>query len=80
MSILKQHKQINYKLNSRRFQKRGRWNFFNASLEAYLSSSISSYVREIIKLFTARESLVSDLPAGDEKNHNLFYSVSFADL
>jgi hypothetical protein len=29
----------------------------------------------IIKLFPARESLVSDIPAGDEKIANLFYSV-----
>jgi hypothetical protein len=30
----------------------------------------------IIKLFPARESLVSDIPAGDRKNDNLFYSVA----
>ncbi len=30
----------------------------------------------IIKLFPVRESLVSDIPAGDGKNDNLFYSVS----
>ncbi len=30
---------------------------------------------EIIKLFPVRESLVSDIPAGDRKNDNLFYSV-----
>ncbi len=30
----------------------------------------------IIKLFEARESLVSDIPAGDGKNYNLFFSVS----
>jgi hypothetical protein len=29
----------------------------------------------IFKLFPARESLVSDIPAGDGKNDNLFYSV-----
>ncbi len=29
----------------------------------------------IIKLFPARESLVSDIPAGDGKNCNIFYSV-----
>ncbi len=29
----------------------------------------------IIKLFPARENLVSDIPAGDGKNDNLFYSV-----
>ncbi len=29
----------------------------------------------IIKLFTASESLVSDIPAGDGKKYNLFYSV-----
>jgi hypothetical protein len=28
-----------------------------------------------IKLFPARESLISDIPAGDGKNDNLFYSV-----
>ncbi len=31
---------------------------------------------EIIKLFTARESLVSDIPAGDAKIDNLF-AVSY---
>ncbi len=30
---------------------------------------------EIIKLFPARESLVSDISAGDVKNYKLFYSV-----
>ncbi len=30
----------------------------------------------VIKLFLARESLVSDIPAGDVKIANLFYSVS----
>jgi hypothetical protein len=30
----------------------------------------------IIKLLPARESLVSDIPAGDGKNDNLFYSVA----
>jgi hypothetical protein len=30
-----------------------------------------------IKLFPARESLVSDIPAGDGKIGNLFYSVGF---
>jgi hypothetical protein len=29
----------------------------------------------IIKLFPARENLVSDIPAGDGKTSNLFYSV-----
>jgi hypothetical protein len=29
----------------------------------------------IIKLFPARESLVCDIPAGDGKNNNIFYSV-----
>ncbi len=29
----------------------------------------------IIKLFPARENLVSDIPAGDGKNANLFYRV-----
>jgi hypothetical protein len=29
----------------------------------------------IIKFFPARESLVSDIPAGDGKTRNLFYSV-----
>jgi hypothetical protein len=29
----------------------------------------------IIKLFPARESLASDIPAGDGKNDNLFYSA-----
>jgi hypothetical protein len=29
----------------------------------------------IIKLFTARETLVSDIPAGDRKTANLFLSV-----
>jgi hypothetical protein len=29
----------------------------------------------IIKLFSARESFVSDIPAGDGKNYNIFYSV-----
>jgi hypothetical protein len=29
----------------------------------------------IIRLFPARESLVSDIPAGDRKNAKLFYSV-----
>jgi hypothetical protein len=28
-----------------------------------------------MKLFPARESLVSDIPAGDGKNDNLFYNV-----
>ncbi len=28
-----------------------------------------------IKLFPARESLISDIPAGDGKTANLFYSV-----
>ena len=32
----------------------------------------------MIKLFPARESLVSDIPAGDEKMANLFYSVEAA--
>ncbi len=32
----------------------------------------------IMKLFPARESLVSDIPAGNGKIVNLFYSVSFA--
>ncbi len=31
----------------------------------------------IIKLFHARESLVSDIPAGDGKMYALFYSVLF---
>ncbi len=30
----------------------------------------------IIKLFPARENLVSDIPAGDGKTANLFYSVT----
>ena len=30
----------------------------------------------IIKIFTARESLVSDIPAGDGKIANIFYSVN----
>jgi hypothetical protein len=29
----------------------------------------------IIKFFPARESLVSDIPAGDSENDNLFYSA-----
>ncbi len=31
----------------------------------------------IVKLFPPRDSLVSDIPAGDRKNDNLFYSVIF---
>jgi hypothetical protein len=31
----------------------------------------------IIKLFLARESSVSDIPVGDGKNDNLFYSVEY---
>ncbi len=31
--------------------------------------------RDMIKLFPARENLVSDIPAGDGKMANLFYSV-----
>ncbi len=31
----------------------------------------------ILKLFSARESLVSDIPAGDGKTGNLFYSVIY---
>jgi hypothetical protein len=34
----------------------------------------------MIKLFPARETLVTDIPAGDGKNENLFYSVLFLDL
>jgi hypothetical protein len=30
----------------------------------------------MIKIFLARESLVSDIPAGDGKTANLFYSVN----
>jgi hypothetical protein len=30
----------------------------------------------LAKLFPARESLVGDIPVGDGKNDNLFYSVS----
>jgi hypothetical protein len=30
---------------------------------------------ENYKLFPARESLISDIPAGDVKDDNLFYSV-----
>ncbi len=33
----------------------------------------------IIKLFPTRESLVSDIPAGDGKIDNLFYSVAIAE-
>ncbi len=33
-------------------------------------------VSGIFKLFPARESLVSDIPAGDGKTVNLFYSVA----
>jgi hypothetical protein len=29
----------------------------------------------IIKLFPARESLINDIPAGDGKNYNIFYST-----
>jgi hypothetical protein len=32
------------------------------------------------KLFPARKTLVCDIPAGDGKNENLFYSALFLDL
>jgi hypothetical protein len=40
----------------------------------------SSLCRGIIKLFTAREHSVSDIPAGDGKTIAFFYSVRFPDL
>jgi hypothetical protein len=33
---------------------------------------------EIIKLFPVKENLVTDIPAGDSKNDNFFYSVKLA--
>ncbi len=44
-------------------------------LDAHRKKSFSIFPVSIIKLFPARESLVSDIPAGDGKSAILFYSV-----
>jgi hypothetical protein len=45
------------------------------SSDAVGSSIHENHYTGIIKLFLSRESLVSDIPAGDGKITNVFYSV-----
>ncbi len=42
-----------------------------------MSLTIYSLWAGMIKLFPARETLVNDIPAGDGKTVNLFYSVPY---
>ncbi len=52
-----------------------RLSIFPSPAGVSLSLGANSPWAEIIKLFPPRESLVSDIPVGDGKIFNLFYSV-----
>ncbi len=44
----------------------------------YTVKKVGDFPVQITKLLPARESLVSDIPAGDGKIANLFYSVLYS--